>query len=196
MLTAVEGLVGSTGSGKHNFQAKLCAQADKLIQKRVESISTEIVIVADESNDGKVSFEEFKGWVDKQPQIIGWVEGLGAYWAAMAQASGEENTDPRINTGRDDAQRLMNAARVSEYLSEKMGGIPLRGEGGSLGLAGYKTSYTGPKQGQMSPLSRRFLPAYVVDTHRWQPRGRRTRLLGASLSHLIAPFWLDMPSSW
>ena len=85
------GLVGSTGSSKNNFQAKLAKQADKLIARRVDTITTEAMIIADESNDSKISFDEFRAWIDKEPQVMGWVDGLGAYWGSMAMASSEQH---------------------------------------------------------------------------------------------------------
>jgi Ca2+-binding EF-hand superfamily protein len=51
---------------------------EKLYQKAIEDMASRAFHAADVNKDGKISFEEFKAWAEKDPTMTLWLEALGS----------------------------------------------------------------------------------------------------------------------
>lgn len=51
---------------------------EKLYQKAIEDMAARAFHAADVNKDGKISFEEFKAWAEKDPTMTLWLEALGS----------------------------------------------------------------------------------------------------------------------
>ena len=121
ILRTVEGLVGTTKRAQAgSYRLTLIQQAEEAMRTTNQQQADKAIIIADRNADGMIDYPEFFSWVKQEPQMVRWVENIGHYWASLAMSAGDPNLDPRLVTGRGDAERQINSAKVAAFLQSKM----------------------------------------------------------------------------